>query len=365
MSQSRRDFLGHASALGAALQLAPAADAQPAASAWLSNRTKALLSSFGMDVPIVQAGFGASTSVRLAAAVSNAGGMGAIGALNAQNAKDRVTALAAATKRSFFVNMILQQFPTNPPNILPICLDAGARIIQFSWGLPSAEGVRVIRAAGARFGVQIASREAARAALDGDADFLICQGTEAGGHVQAHRGLYEILPTVLEVARDRPVLAAGGIADGAGIYKALAAGASGAVLGTRFVATRESDAHDDYKKALTGAKGSNTSLTLCFQNGWLAQHRVLRNSTFVAWEAAGCPQAGTRPGEGDVIFTRGDGRPIHRYDNNAPLVGCQGRVLEASLYAGKGADAITDLPPAADLIQRLWAGAEAAHRSAG
>jgi nitronate monooxygenase len=203
--------------------------------------------------------------------------------------------------------MILQQFPTNLPNTLPICLDAGARTIQFSWGLPSAEGVRMICDAGARFGVQIASREGASAALESGADFLICQGTEAGGHVQAHRGLYEILPTILEVAKDRPVLAAGGIADGVGIYKALAAGASGAVLGTRFVATRGSDAHDDYKKALTGAKGSNTSLTLCFQNAWLAQYRVLRNSTFVSWEAA-CPQAGTRPGEGAVIFTRADGR---------------------------------------------------------
>jgi nitronate monooxygenase len=167
-----------------------------------------------------------------------------------------------------------------------------------------------------------------------------------------------------EVAKDRPVLAAGGIADGISIYKVLAAGASGAVLGTRFVATRESAAHDDYKKALTGAKGSNTSLTVCFQNGWQAQHRVLRNSTFLAWEAAGCPQPGSRPGEGDLIFTRADGHQVHRYDNNAPLVGCQGRMLEASLYAGTGADAIRDLPSAGDLVKRLWAEAEAAHRSA-
>jgi nitronate monooxygenase len=364
MPQSRRDFLGRASALGAALQLTHTAAAQPAASTWLSSRTRALLDSFGIDIPIIQAGFGASTSVRLAAAISNAGGIGALGALNGQNAKERVTALLAATKRPFFVNMILQHFPTNPPRILPDCLDAGARMIQFSWGLPSAEGVCLIRAAGARFGVQIASQEGARAALDTGADFLICQGTEAGGHVQAHRGLYEILPAVLAVAKDKPVLAAGGIADGAGIYKVLAAGASGAVLGTRFVATRESDAHDAYKKALTGAKGSNTSLTFCFQNGWLAQHRILRNSTFVAWEAAGCPQSGIRPGEGDLIFTRADGHQVHRYDNNAPLAGCQGRVLEASLYAGTGVDAVTDLPPAADLVKRLWAETEAAHRSA-
>jgi nitronate monooxygenase len=364
MSQSRRDFLARASALGVALQIPRAEGAQLVSSTWLSNRTKALLASFGMDVPIVQAGFGASTSVRLAAAVSNAGGMGALGALSVQNAKERVAALVAATKRPFFVNMILQQFQTNPPNILPICLDAGAKIIQFAWGLPSAEGARMIRAAGARFGVQIANEEGARAALGTGADFLICQGTEAGGHVQAHHTLFEILPKVLEVARDKPVLAAGGIGDGAGIYKVLAAGASGAVLGTRFVATRESDAHDDYKKVLTGAKDSDTALTFCFQNGWLAQHRVLQNSTFLAWEAAGCPQSGMRPGEGDLIFTRADGHQVHRYDNNAPLVGCQGRMLEASLYAGLGVGSIKDLPSAADLVKRLWADTEAAHRSA-
>src|SRR5581483_8514645 len=226
MSQSRRDFVGRASALiGSALQFAPLAGAQPAVSTWLSGRSRALLTSFGMDVPIVQAGFGASTSVPLAAAVSNAGGMGALGALNVQNAKDSVTGLVAGTKRPFFLNIILQHFTTNPPNILPACLDAGARVIQFSWGLPSVEAVRMIRAASARFGVQIASRQGARAALDTGADFLICQGAEAGGHVQAHRGLYEILPAVLEVAQDKPVLAAGGIADGAGIYRVLAAGA--------------------------------------------------------------------------------------------------------------------------------------------
>ena len=364
MSQSRRDFLGGASTLGAALQLTSSAGAQPVAAPWLSDRTRALLASFGLNIPIFQAGFGSCTSIPLAAAVSNAGAMGALGSLNAQTAKDRVAGLLAATKRPFFVNMILQLFPTNPPNILPICLDAGTRILQFSWGLPSAEAVRMIRSSGARFGVQVTSKENARAALDTGADFLICQGTEAGGHVQAHRGLYEALPIVLEEAKDRPVLAAGGIGDGAGIYKALSAGASAVVLGTRFVATRESNAHDEYKRALVGAKASDTALTLCFQTGWPALHRVLRNSTFLAWEAAGCPSAGKRPGEDDALFTRADGFQVRRYFNNPPLVGCEGRIREAALYAGLGVGAVRDLPSAADLVKRLWAETETAHRAA-
>jgi nitronate monooxygenase len=256
-----------------------------------------LLDRFGLRVPIFQAGFGSVTNVALAAAVSNAGAMGALGTLNAQNVKDRVAELRAATKGPFFVNIILQVFVTNPPDILPIVLDAGAPLVQFSWGIPAAQGVAMIRAARAQFGVQVTSRESARAALDAGADFLICQGTEADGHVQAHRGVYEALPEVLAEAKETPVIAAGGIGNGMGIYKALRAGASAVLLGTRFVATTESNAHEEYKKSLLGAKVADTALTMCFQDGWPQLHRALRNATFRAWEAAGCPRPG-KPGRG-------------------------------------------------------------------
>jgi nitronate monooxygenase len=362
MSQSRRHFLGTAPALGGALLTASAA-AQRTSTPWPSARTKALLDRFGLSVPIFQAGFGSVTSVPLAAAVSNAGAMGALGTLNAGNAKERVTSLRAATKGPFFVNMILQLYPANPPDILPICLDAGAPIVQFSWGIPSREAVSMIRVAHARFGMQVTSRESARAALDAGADFLICQGTEAGGHVQAHRGLYEVLPEVLDEAKETPVVAAGGIGNGAAIYKALSAGAGAALLGTRFVATAESNAHEQYKKAVIAAKAGDTALTMCFQDRWPQLHRALRNSTFHAWDAAGCPPPGKRPGEGDVTFTRADGSKILRYYDNPPLVGCAGeRITEAALYAGMGVGVVKDLPPAGELVKRLWDETLAAHR---
>lgn len=85
--------------------------------------------------------------------------------------------------------------------------------------------VSAIRAAKAKLAMQVSSAESARAALDLGADYLVCQGTEAGGHVQASRGLYEALPIVLEEAREKPVVAAGGIGNGQGIRKALLAGA--------------------------------------------------------------------------------------------------------------------------------------------
>jgi len=96
----------------------------------------------------------------------------------------------------------------------------------------------------AKLGMQVTSSESARAALDLGADYLVCQGTEAGGHVQATRGLYETLPTVLDETKQKPVIASGGgIGNGQGIRKALLAGAWAAMLGTRFVATIESHPH--------------------------------------------------------------------------------------------------------------------------
>jgi nitronate monooxygenase len=360
MSQpSRRRFLGVTGGIGAAF-----AQTQP--SRWLSPRTKAAMDAFGLRYPIFQAGFGSVTSVQLALAVSNAGAMGALGSLGtAGNAREMVAKLRSAANGPFFVNIILQVQTEDPPSVLAPSLEAGARLIQFSWGVPSREAISLVRASGARFGTQVTGKESARAALDAGADYLVCQGTEAGGHVQAHRGLFESLPVVLEEAAEKHVIAAGGIGDGAGIFRALAAGASAAMLGTRFVATLESNAHTGYKHALIGARARDTALTVCFQDGWTASHRVLRNSTFVAWEAAGCPRPGKRPGEGDTVYTRPNGSKVLRYSNSPPLAGFEGRPLDGPLYAGESVESVKDIPSASDLVKRLWEECEAARRRSG
>jgi nitronate monooxygenase len=261
------------------------------------------------------------------------------------------------TKGPFLVNYILRYEPMT----LEIALDAGAPIVQFSWGMPTREMVSAIRAAGAKFGMQVTSAESARAALDLGADYLACQGTEAGGHVQANRGVYEALPAVLKEARDIPVLASGGIGNGEGIHKALVAGASGAMLGTRFVATIESNAHPEYQGALMAAHANDTVLTTCCESGWPnAPHRALRNRTFVMWDAAGCPPAGERPGEGDVLARRPDGSPVLRYQFASPGRELQGAVEECALFAGLGVDFVKDVPSAAELVERLWRECEAA-----
>jgi nitronate monooxygenase len=254
------------------------------------------------------------------------------------------------TEKPFQANFVL----TFPSESLATALESGARVITFSWGMPTKE-LPLLKSFGARFGVQATTAEGAKRALDLGADFLICQGIEAGGHVQATRSLDEVLPEIIEAAQGTPVIAAGGIGDGKAIARVLALGASGAMLGTRFVATQESLAHEVYKRRLVEARAQDTALTVCFDGDWpYAAHRVLRNSTLEAWEAAGCPPSGLRPGEGDCIASEPGGCEFTRYDDAPPRITTQGNIEAMCLYGGISCESITDIPSASDLINRLW-----------
>jgi nitronate monooxygenase len=359
--QTRREFITTTATAGAALAFssAPESGASPARTAisMPTERAKALMTLFGLKYPIFEAPHGArNTNPELAVAVSKAGAMGALALTHhtPDSARDAVSKVRSATKGAFFVNYILA-FPFGDGAAsFQAALDAGAPVVQFSWGLPPKEAISAIRAVGAKLGMQVTSRESAKAALDLGADYLVCQGTEAGGHVQATRGLYEVLPNVLEEAKQKHVIASGGIGNGVSIRKALLAGASAAMLGTRFVATVESNGHPAYKQAMLAAHAQDTALTVCFQDGWPATHRALRNRTFVLWDAAGCPPPGERPGEGEAIATRPDGSKVLRYDWRSPYRGMEGAVTECALYAGLSVDFVKDLPAAAELVERLW-----------
>jgi len=357
MSCTRREFIKTATSAGAMFGAAGAPGLDVVQSGRSipvpTQRAKDLMKLFGLRYPIFEAPHGPATCPELATAVSNAGAMGALADLRTrETARNAVTKVRSATKGNFVVNFILQ-LTTNLTS-LQAALDSGAPIVQFSWGVPTREMISAIRAANAKLGMQITSAESARVALDLGADYLVCQGTEAGGHVQATRGLYEALPIVLEEAKQKPVIAAGGIGNGEGIRKALLAGASAAALGTRFVATVESNAHPDYKRAILAAYAKDTALTICFQDGWPAMHRALRNRTFLLWDAAGCPSPGKRPGEGDVVATSSDGTKLLRYRGRMPSREFEGAVTECPLWAGMGVNFIRDLPSAGELIERLW-----------
>ena len=149
-----------------------------------------------------------------------------------------------------------------------------------------------------------------------------------------------------------PLVAAGGIADPTAARAALAAGAQAIAMGTRFVASTECEAHPSYKSALVRAKGDETVLTDLFDIGWPAPHRVLRNSTFDRWEAAGRPPSGSRPGEGDQV-ARSAGHPVPRYAVNLPRVDVEGDIEAMAMYSGQGVGSIVAEEPAGGIVERF------------
>ena len=305
---------------------------------------------FGLSVPILQAPIGSAATPDLVTAVGSAGAMGSLALTwTPQEVAAQHIAALNATGLAYFVNFVLR-FGTAAPCaaslLRPPCM-------TLSWGWDS-ETIAIAKAQGTKVGVQVGSADGATAAIAAGADFVIAQGMEAGGHVQSTTPLGTLLPAVLTIAGPVPVVAAGGIARAKEIAACLKQGAQAVMMGTRFVATAESHAHDAYKQALaTGFR--DTSFTICFDLTWpFALHRVLRNSTLEAWEAAGHPAPPDRPGEGDVLFHQ-NGSPVLRYSDEPPDRGASGDVHAGCLYAGTGVQYIDKVEPAAVLIARLWA----------
>lgn len=306
----------------------------------------------GLRYPIIQAPIGSMAGVELASAVSNAGGLGSL-ALTwtpQETAVELVRNLQQHTKGPFFVNYVLA-FPLLS---LDQVLEAGVRIVTFSWGNPK-QLVQKCHRMNALVGVQVGTSDGAKSARDSGADFIICQGVEAGGHVQSSTPLMSLLDDVVQSCLDLPIVAAGGLADGEDIASVVSVGADAVMLGTRFVATVESRAHPLYKQALVDSRIENTALTVCFNGDWeYAPHRVLRNSTLLNWEGAGCPPVGSRPGESEQIASNQKGKIVVRYDDTPPADDMSGDILACVLYAGKGCAKISDIPTVADLVPELW-----------
>lgn len=221
-----------------------------------------------LQAPIVQAGMGAVARHELAAAVSEAGGLGTIGGARASIAEE-LAAARKLTSRPIAVNLVL---PLLRPGDLQAA--AGADVIVTFWGTPR-------RLAQGTWAHQCGSVEEARAAEAAGADAVIAQGVEAGGHVRGRTPMLELLERVRATVKI-PVLAAGGIVDRAGVSEALEAGADAAVLGTRFLLSDESRAHPDYKRRCLEAE--STILTEFFGLGWAnAPHRVIPNAATRRW----------------------------------------------------------------------------------
>ncbi|OLR94839.1 NAD(P)H-dependent flavin oxidoreductase [Actinokineospora bangkokensis] len=306
----------------------------------------------GLAAPLAQAPIGSASTPALVAAVAEAGALGVLAASwTAPSGLARhLLEVGRRTDRAFAVNLVLR-WPQH--DRLAIALDSGVRVISTSWGDPAPYRA-AITAAGALHLHMVGDAEEARAAVDSGVDVVVAQGWEAGGHVRGTTSTLALVPEVVGRVAPVPVLAAGGIADARGIRAALALGAQGAWVGTRYLLAQESAAHPVYRSALIAASGSDTVHTTAFRDGWPdAPHRVLRNGTLTRWEAAGSPSPGDRPGEGEVIAQHPELGAEVRYRDQVPVDGHTGDVAEMALYAGQGVGLLTGTEPAAAITAEL------------
>jgi nitronate monooxygenase len=306
----------------------------------------------GIDLSIVQAPVGGVSTPALAAAVSEAGGLGTLSITwrDPSTLRTLLRDIRARTAKPFAVNLVLEW---DPSERLAIALEEGVPIVSFFWGDPT-PWVDQVHAAGGLVLHTVASAEEARRSRDAGVDAVVAQGREAGGHVWGEVSTLALVPRVVDAVAPLPVVAAGGIADGRGLAAVLILGAGAAWMGTRFLLAEEAATHPVYREALIAADETATAYSSLFDVGWPnAPLRTLRSSTWEAWRAAGEPPPGARPGEGDIVATGEDGRDIARYSNAAPVAGAAGDIAAMCLYAGQGVGLAQRTQPAAEIVREV------------
>ena len=303
----------------------------------------------GIELPIVQAPM--ADIPRLAAAVSNTGALGMVTLTWSADPGAVVRETAALTSRPFGANFVLTD---DRHRALDQALGAGLRIVSFMWGDPSSY-IDTVHDAGGVAMLTVGSAEEARRAVASGVDVIVAQGWEAGGHVWSTVATLPLVPAVVDAVTPVPVIAAGGIGDARGVAAVIALGAEAAWLGTRFLLAEEMPIHEDYRRHLLAAVETDPRwYANLYEVGWPdSPHRALRNSTARAWEAAGSPPPGQRPGEGDVIGHFASGEAIVRYEPAPPMVGTTGDIEALSMWAGQGVALARKTQPAADIVAEL------------
>jgi NAD(P)H-dependent flavin oxidoreductase YrpB (nitropropane dioxygenase family) len=284
----------------------------------------------------------------LTAAVSEVGGVGIIGCayLDPAEIAQVATEVRSLTDKPFGLNTLL--FLDDEAGYAAM-LDAGPVLVSLSWPRKDQDiAVWVERAhgMGSKVSVMAADVEDAVRGADAGADVIVAQGTEGGGHV-GWMSLSVLLPLVVDAVSPLPVVAAGGIADGRGLVAALAYGADGVLLGTRFLATDESGLHPNHKAAIVHSDGHDTVLTdipdIISGTVWPgAMSRVKRNRLIDRWVGQ---EWALRQNLAEAAEAVQDARRV-------------GDPEEAPLFFGQDAGLINDLPPAADIVARIVTEAE-------
>lgn len=315
-----------------------------------------------LKLPIFQAPIGSIASPELAAATSNAGGLGHLACTwrTLEQLQQLFAKMKLLTERPWGANFVLY-FPIEER--LSLALEHGVRAISFFWG-DGGKYVPRIHATGTVAIQVIGSIEEAEHAAHAGFDLIVAQGRDAGGHVRGDLGTMSLVPQVVDAVTPIPVLAAGGIADRRGVKAALALGAAGVWVGTRFLAAEEADIHAHYQERILAASGTDTFYSELFDIGWPnAPLHALRNRTTKEWLTAGGPAAPSRPGEGEVVAQRADGSPIPRYSFSAPTRQMTGDIEAMAMYAGQAVGLVKKRQPAAAIISELAAGFQTNHPS--
>ena len=301
--------------------------------------------SLQLGAPILNAPMGGVAGGRLASAVSGAGGLGMVG-VGSAGSTDLLVAEAAiprAAGRRFGIGL-LDWAVTTKPELLDAAIAAVPVLISVSFGDDWPWAARV-RDAGIVAAAQVSSVESARRAADSGIDVLVARGAEGGGHGEPIVGTLPLLEGVLD-AVSLPVLAAGGISSCRGVAAVLAAGASGAWLGTAFAACPESLAPDAARRSLLRSSDTDTVMTSVFDRAlgypWPTRYpeRVLRNDFWKRWSTREGSPAATPEARDELVAARADGD-----------------FTIAQVDAGQGVGLLTEILPASDVVERLCAGA--------
>ena len=302
--------------------------------------------------PIIQAPIGSATTPELAAAVSNAGGLGslALSWKDHDSTRESIRQTKKLTDKPFAVNLVLA---FDQEERVKICIEENVPVVSFFWG-DSAKYINQLKHNNILVCQTVGTAAEAIEYEKKGIDFIIAQGWEAGGHVWGTVATSVLIPAIVE-AVNIPVVAAGGIANGKGILAALSLGAAGVSMGTRFLLSKEANVELIYQELIAKASENDTVYTeRLFNIGWDdAPHRVIKNSTVNAWEDAGKPAVGNRPNENEVIAYKQNGTPIMRYSDDGPIAGTTGNLEQLALYAGQTAGLLSIVKPASEIIEEL------------
>ena len=291
---------------------------------------------FKIRYPIVQGGMIWVAGWKLASAVSKAGGLGLIGSgsMNPDLLRHHIQQCKEATDKPFGVNVPMMR--EDAEELVRVILEQGVKIVFTSAGNP-AKFTETIHKHGAIVAHVVPSVGLAKKAEERGVDAIVAEGTEAGGH----NGVDEIttlalVPQVVDAVKV-PVIAAGGIADGRGIYAALALGASGVQMGTRFACTLESSAHSDYRKAVVESKDNSTVLGL----KKIGPVRMVKNP--FAQSVVEAERRGATEQELTELLGRGRARKGI----------FEGDLVDGEIEAGQSSGLIHEILPVAEVMEKL------------